>query len=245
MKNQKTCFVVCPIGEEGSTIRKQSDQVLKYIIEPVCKEKGFEAIRVDKINNTDKIDSSIIEYLQTAELVIADLSEHNPNAFFELGYRKALEKPVIQIIEEENSIPFDIANVRTINYKLSDPDKIESAKTRISEVIDVIFNSNYIENCNLSSDNPNKSMTSSLSNINSQILMSLLDISDEIKELKEMIKDKDNKNLEQIISVFTEKITNVSTPQDRFVEYALKEFMKNPDKTLEALKKIPEVKSLK
>ncbi len=46
----KKCFVVTPIGNEGSETRKRTDQVFKYIIEPVCHECEFEVVRVDKIN---------------------------------------------------------------------------------------------------------------------------------------------------------------------------------------------------
>ena len=38
------CFVISPIGEEGSEVRKRADKVYKYIISPVCEECGFEAI---------------------------------------------------------------------------------------------------------------------------------------------------------------------------------------------------------
>lgn len=34
-EQKKVCFAVTPIGEEGSDIRRRSDQVLRYIIEPV------------------------------------------------------------------------------------------------------------------------------------------------------------------------------------------------------------------
>ena len=60
----KKCFVVSPIGQEGSEVRKRADQVFKYIISPVCEEAGFEAIRVDKVNQADSITQTIIDYLQ-------------------------------------------------------------------------------------------------------------------------------------------------------------------------------------
>ena len=63
------CFVVSPIGNEGSEVRKRADQVFKYIISPVCEECGFEAVRVDKVNQADSITQTIIDYLRTAELV--------------------------------------------------------------------------------------------------------------------------------------------------------------------------------
>lgn len=40
----KKCFVVSPIGNDGSDIRKRADQVFKYIISPACEECEFEPI---------------------------------------------------------------------------------------------------------------------------------------------------------------------------------------------------------
>ena len=83
----KKCFVVTPIGNEGTEIRRRADQVFKYIISPVCEEMEFEPIRVDMVNQADSITQTILDYLNSAELVIADMSGHNPNAFYEMGYR--------------------------------------------------------------------------------------------------------------------------------------------------------------
>ena len=41
-EDMKKCFIVSPIGDEGSEIRKRADQMFKYIIAPVCEETGFE-----------------------------------------------------------------------------------------------------------------------------------------------------------------------------------------------------------
>ena len=43
--NQKKCFVVSPIGDENSDVRKNADQLFNYIIKPVCEKCGFKAIR--------------------------------------------------------------------------------------------------------------------------------------------------------------------------------------------------------
>lgn len=79
----KKCFVISPIGEEGSEVRKKADQVFKYIISPVCETCEFEPIRVDKVNQVDSINQTIIDYVLNSELVIADITGHNPNAFYE------------------------------------------------------------------------------------------------------------------------------------------------------------------
>ena len=78
----KTCFVVCPIGDEKSEIRSDSDKVLDFIISPVCTNLEFDVIRVDKINEVDRIDETILKYLKDADLVIVDMTTHNPNVFY-------------------------------------------------------------------------------------------------------------------------------------------------------------------
>lgn len=133
--NNKTCFVVCALGSENSQTRRYSDKVLKYLIEPVCREQDFEVVRSDKINATDKIDETIINYLKTAELVIIDMSEHSPNVFYEFGYRHATGKPFIPIrTKTSEKIPFDVSTLRTIEFT-TEVDDIEQAKRQLKETI--------------------------------------------------------------------------------------------------------------
>ncbi len=61
--DNKICFVIGPIGDEGTEKRRQSDQVLNYIIAPAVKECGYEAIRADKISEPGIITSQIIQHL--------------------------------------------------------------------------------------------------------------------------------------------------------------------------------------
>jgi hypothetical protein len=60
------------------------------------------------------ITSQVIDQLIGAALVIADLTDHNPNVFYELAVRHAFRKPVIQLIQAGQSLPFDVAGLRTI-----------------------------------------------------------------------------------------------------------------------------------
>ena len=54
------------------------------------------------------ITAQVIQNLVEWELVIADLSEHNPNVFYELAVRHALKKPIVQLIQAGQKIPFDV-----------------------------------------------------------------------------------------------------------------------------------------
>ena len=132
----KKCFVVCPISDDGSEIRKRSDQLLKHIITPACLECGFdEPERVDLIANPNSITDKILKCLKDYDLVIVDLTDHNPNVFYELGYRVSLNKPVIQLKSKTDTIPFDVANINTLDYNLGDLDDVERTKGRLIAMV--------------------------------------------------------------------------------------------------------------
>lgn len=122
-----TCFVIAPIGPKDSDVRKRSDKVLKHIFKKALAE-NFEVIRGDEIDEPGMITSQVLRAVQDSELVVADLTEHNPNVLYELAVRHAVDKPVIHVIEPHLSkIPFDVAGFRTIEFDLTDPDSIENA----------------------------------------------------------------------------------------------------------------------
>jgi gamma-glutamylcyclotransferase (GGCT)/AIG2-like uncharacterized protein YtfP len=117
---QKTCLFICPIGAEGSDIRKSSDQILTYVLRPVTEECGYSLVRADELSTPGLITQQIVDLLANADLVIADLTHHNPNVFYELAVRHATGKPVIQISSDQAPIPFDLKDFRTILFPLSD-----------------------------------------------------------------------------------------------------------------------------
>ena len=125
--NEKICFIVTAIGESGTETRDRADEVFSYLIAPVCEELGYKPVRVDQVDAVDNINETIINYLKTAPMVVADMTGHNPNAFYELGFRQALELPLVPIIQVGNKLPFDVISQRTVFYNLS-VGKIEQSK---------------------------------------------------------------------------------------------------------------------
>lgn len=134
----KKCFVISPIGPEGSEIRKNADETLEFVINPACQSKNYEVIRADKISDNGMITQSIIENLLQADIAIADLSDRNPNVFYELAVRHSYGLPVIQITRDDD-IPFDVHDVRTIKFDLS-ASGAKKASDEIIKVIDTIDN---------------------------------------------------------------------------------------------------------
>jgi len=87
---KKSCFVIAPIGQEESETRNRSDLVLKHIIKPAAEECGYKAVRADEISEPGIITTQVIQRLIDDDLVIADLTERNPNVFYELAIRHAI-----------------------------------------------------------------------------------------------------------------------------------------------------------
>ncbi len=118
---QKTCFVVMGFGkktdfETGRIL--DLDKSYQNMIKPAVLAAGLQCIRADEIVHSGLIDVPMYEQLLNADVVVADLSTSNKNAFYELGVRHAL-RPFTTIIVAEDGIktfPFDVNHVAVRQY---------------------------------------------------------------------------------------------------------------------------------
>ena len=217
----KTCFVVSPIGETDSEIRSNADKLFKYIISPVCESCGFEPVRVDQINDSDSITQTIIDKLLSSELVIADISGHNPNVFFEMGYRKCTDKPIIHLKKKGESIPFDINTVRTFEYDLTDLDNVEETKKRLEQTIGTFSFENKTNALGQDEENNKQLFFQS-------ILTMLYQIQDSITELKEQINKKDTETIQAIMQTSLNNAQKEESTDVVMMKTLLPELIKNP-----------------
>ncbi len=116
-------------------MRKRSDQVLRHIINPAAKKCGYDTIRADQIQKPGMIGPQIVQHLVHDPMVIADLTGQNPNVFYELAVRHLSRKPVIIIIQAGETLPFDVAQLRTISFNYPDPDDIERCRYELTSYI--------------------------------------------------------------------------------------------------------------
>ena len=114
----KQCFVISPIGEEGSSIRKHADDVFEFIIQPAMAECQIEAFRSDHLDKPGRISEQMVRSVFSADLCIALLTGYNPNVFYELALAQSAQRPVIILIERGQSLPFDISDLRCVYYDL-------------------------------------------------------------------------------------------------------------------------------
>lgn len=119
MENNKkrSCFIITPIGNENTEIRRMADGVILSVLKPILSNAGYEVIDSRNISNTGSITNQIMIHILNDYLVIANLTGLNPNVMYELAVRHSTAKPVITICQEETILPFDIRDERTIFYK--------------------------------------------------------------------------------------------------------------------------------
>jgi hypothetical protein len=110
----RICFYISPIGQDDTEQRQHADLFLGSIVEPALEKFKLTVVRADKIGKPGMITAQIIEHVLRSKLVIADLSYHNPNVFYELCLRHVCRLPTVQIIRKVDKIPFDLDQFRTI-----------------------------------------------------------------------------------------------------------------------------------
>jgi len=112
MATPRLCFVIMPFSEERT-------EVYKHGIAPACQRAGFAAVRVDELKGHFNINRKIIEHIFSSDAVIAEISDHNPNVFYEMGVAHAIGNKTIMIAQNAKALPFDISNYRCLIYKQS------------------------------------------------------------------------------------------------------------------------------
>lgn len=227
---KKKCFVVCPIGPENSEVRKDSDQLLKHILTPVCNELDYDVCRADMITDNDTITQTIIEQLQESDLVIADITGNNPNVFYELGYRQATKKPVIQMVKSDiESMPFDVSSIRTIKYTLNDPDRLSDTKESLRKTIKSILEKELLTN---SIQQP----ITVKDDINPLTLIAdkLTDIEYSISSLQELVTKKDKETVQTIIETLTASQGN--SIENQLMMKFVEEVFQDPSKISDLMK---------
>jgi hypothetical protein len=108
-------FIVMPFAEKGEKPRPENffEEVLNSLIKPACNAADF-GVETARSHGSDLIHHTIIRQLDEADLVIADLTDHNPNVLFELGVRIALDKPVLLIRAKGTPPIFDVDNMMRV-----------------------------------------------------------------------------------------------------------------------------------
>jgi len=109
-KPQKQIFVIMKFGDADL------DSAYGGVVKPLAQEFGFKVVRVDEIQDGGNISSQVLENIARSQIVFADLSGERPNCYYECGYAHALDKEIIFSIHKGETIHFDLASYRFIQW---------------------------------------------------------------------------------------------------------------------------------
>jgi hypothetical protein len=121
--NEKFVFILMPFSEEWSA------GMWEGVLKPLCKSMGLIVKRADELLGPDIIED-IWKSINEAGILIADITNRNPNVLYELGIAHTLGKKIILLTQRIDDIPFDLKKYRFIEYK----NKIESYKSLESKL---------------------------------------------------------------------------------------------------------------
>src|SRR5713101_2629536 len=114
-------FIIRPFGTRK---RIDFDTVENELVSPALQSIGAEGRTTGEILEAGNIRIDMFQQLLVADLVIADITTNNPNAFYELGIRHALQEkrtfliraklPHPQTVDElkDVDVPFDLKTDR-------------------------------------------------------------------------------------------------------------------------------------
>ncbi len=140
-KPQKNCFVIMPFSETNTCSEDDWTAIFDLVITLAVKEAGYNYQCTRNDQYVGSIIKNIVENLKFSDLVIADLTDKNPNVFYELGVRHTFNTPTILISQNLEDIPSDLKGYMSIKYSLS-PAGVDKFKADIKKAIKKIEDSN-------------------------------------------------------------------------------------------------------
>jgi hypothetical protein len=114
---KKTCFVIMPFSETVTCTKNRWTSIYENMIKPAVtgSKLGFTCERSSP--RTGNLIKDILNKLDVADVVIADLTDMNPNVFYELGVRHTLRNRTILITQDMKHVPSDLQSYWVVVYK--------------------------------------------------------------------------------------------------------------------------------
>jgi hypothetical protein len=139
---ENTCFVIMPFD---SLFQTQYERVIR----PAVEQLGLKCIRGDEMYSRPQVMVDIWKSIRKSRLLIAELTDKDPNVFYEIGLAHALGKPIILLTRNEDDVPFDLKALRYRYYDVNDPfwgENLQKAiQSMILNVLDQANFSSYLE----------------------------------------------------------------------------------------------------
>ena len=120
--DSKLCFVLMPFD-------KKFKQVYSQGIRPAIRDAKLNSKRADGIFVSQPIIQDIWENINNASIIVADLTNRNPNVFYEVGLAHAIPKRLVILTQNKDDVPFDLQHIRWIQYDDTKQGRIKLRKS--------------------------------------------------------------------------------------------------------------------
>ena len=124
------CFVIQPFDEEN-------DRRYEEVYKPALQDAAVTPYRVDRDPSVAVPIDSIENKIKESDIFLADITTHNPNVWYELGFAFATGRPVVMICEGAAfaKLPFDIQHRLVVQYSTSSPTDFERLRKDVTNRI--------------------------------------------------------------------------------------------------------------
>jgi len=110
-------FVVCPLSHPKSQVRARSDSLVQHVIQPVLSGQfQCAVVRSDFFSDHPEFMENIHKRISRADLIVADLTDLNPNVMYELGLCHMMGLPTVLFIDSISRLPSDVQHIKAITY---------------------------------------------------------------------------------------------------------------------------------
>jgi len=131
--NEHLVFMLSPFREPFNTIYSNH---IRPTVEGI---NNLTCVRADDIYDNRPVIDDIWRLTNEARIIIAELTDRNPNVFYETGLAHAIDKEVILITQSGDDVPFDLRHRRYIRYQ-DTHEGIEKLKVDLTNTITNILN---------------------------------------------------------------------------------------------------------
>src|SRR5687768_13595772 len=121
MVDPRLCFVAMPFAPNLSN----TFEVIERVTSDYC---GLRCVRADKLTRSEVITEDVHNHIKNARFLIADLTDKNPNVFYEIGVAKGRDRRVILLVQDGQEVPFDLRGVRHLTY---DPQNLAPLREKL------------------------------------------------------------------------------------------------------------------
>ncbi len=130
------CYVIMPFAAE---YLPTFEKVIQPAVVAASSQlpRPLTCIRGDQIPGPGSITREIVGCLYRAQVVVADLTDSNPNVFYELGIAHCLGNKAVMIARDTKAIPFDVAAYRVHLYDLSDGGAARASRELAGAIVQV------------------------------------------------------------------------------------------------------------